>query len=60
MNEFGRAALIPSALRFPKFGQGLRLQARAADSLAYTDGVAWRVSQGRLSARPALEGQKNV
>jgi hypothetical protein len=44
---------------FTKFVAGVRLRARAADSLGYTGGIAWRGSLGRLqSARPALEGQK--
>jgi len=42
---------------FPKFVAGVRLHARAADSREHTDGIAWRGSQGRFGARPALEGQ---
>ncbi len=41
---------------FLKFVAGLRLQARAADTVDYTGNIAWRGSQGRPSARPALEG----
>ena len=60
MNEFGRYTLIDMSRRFLKFVHGLRLQARAASGVDYMDDIAWRGSQGRPSARPALEGQTNV
>jgi hypothetical protein len=41
---------------FSKVIAGLRLQARGADSLGHTGNIAWRGSQGRPGARPALEG----
>ena len=44
---------------FPKFVAGGRLHARAAASVDNTGNIAWRDSQGRPSARPAPEGQKN-
>jgi len=73
-NEFGRDTVVFTTLRRPKFVAGVRVRAwhaiqlilgqaesdaRAADSVDYTGGIAWRGSQGRLQgARPALEGQK--
>ena len=38
---------------FSKFVAGVRLHARAADSIGNRTGIAWRGSQGRPSGRPA-------
>ena len=58
-NGFDRYALVFASLRSLKFGAGLRVralraiplilgkaegEARAADSVDHTDGIAWRVS----------------
>jgi len=42
--EFGRWLLVFASLRFPKFGAGLQVQARAADSVEHTSDIAWRGS----------------
>ena len=55
-NEFDRYMAAVDSLRFLKFVAGVRLHARAADSVEHTGNMAWRGSQGRPSARPALEG----
>ena len=44
MNEFGRDSLNGDTCRLSKFVSGLRLQARAADSVDYTGNIAWRGS----------------
>jgi hypothetical protein len=55
-NEFDRYTSVPATLRLLKFVAGLRLQARAADSVDHTDGIAWRASLAAGSRARRLRG----